>query len=85
MLFICRPHILYQPGHGFSLQRRTSVADEPSIVHDLPPLSGIGSLHNLVRFWFDPPQVTGHLDQLVQSPQLPSILSSTSKIKGNGL
>ena len=47
-----------------------SSLDSPT--HSLPPSFGTGAVHSLVRNCLPTPQVTGHVDQPVQLPQLPS-------------
>ena len=49
---------------------------EPSTLQWTPLLLWSGHVHCLFLVWVAPPQVTAHLSQLFQGPQMPSTLKS---------
>ena len=48
-----------------------SEPDDPSVVHSSPPCCGAGLSHARVLSISPPPQVTGHCDHVLHSPQPP--------------
>merc|ERR1712223_2063276 len=58
-------------GQGVSLHVCFSEPDDPSVVHSSPPCCGAGLSHARVLSISPPPQVTGHCDHVLHSPQPP--------------